>query len=94
MIENVQNNQNVSFGRRYNPVKAIVDSSAAKANAEQILGIKHANINYSKKELETLGVQNKIINLESKLDVATERGLIAHLKKQIAQEKQKLNLFA
>jgi len=100
MIGNVSNNQNISFGKRFNPVKAIVDSSLSKENAGQILGIKHANINYSKKELEALSIQTKIADLESKLDATpySERSLIAHLKEQIAQEKekekQKLNLFA
>ena len=90
MTRNVSNNQNVSFGKRFNPVKTIVDSSAAKVNPRQLLG------NEPKKELEALKTQIKIADLESKLDVTpySDRAVIDHLKEQIAKETQKLNLFA
>ena len=82
MIGNVLNNQNISFGKKVSP--------------EKLLGIKHANIKYTPKELESLDIQTRNANLEAKLDIAQchEKSLIAGLKKDIAQLKQKLNLFA
>jgi len=93
MIGNVSNNQCMGFTGRWMP-KPILESSLPKVKAEQLLGIKHANINYSDSELKALGLKNKIINLESELDIATNKDLINRLKNLISQERQKLDLVA